>query len=100
MKRTFGFLLLLVSCVILSGCSLPKDAPKIIVADQTTYVACRGEVWVFTDNSFAGGTTYDVQFTQADGTEMDIRGIKHLEINDVPPDSMAKGICSGTPVQK
>jgi len=88
MKQTFA--LLLASCAILSGCGVArflneedKPAPKVIVADQTTYVACRGEVTIYTNNS-PGGTTYDVKFTQADKTEMDLRGIKQLQISDVP----------------
>jgi hypothetical protein len=88
MKRTFT--LLLASCAILSGCNVErslneedKPAPKMIVADQTTYVACHGEVAIYT-NSSSGVTTYDVKFTQADKTEMDVRGIKRLEISDVP----------------
>jgi hypothetical protein len=55
----------------------------MIVADGTPYFACKGLVW--TDSNGWGEKTYEVKFTEADGIEKDIRGIKHLEISGVPP---------------
>jgi hypothetical protein len=77
-------LALLALCAILSGCdSVPKMAPKMIVADGTTYFACQELVWI--DSTGWGDQTYEVRFTEADGIKRDIRGIKHIEVSDIPP---------------
>ena len=42
-------------------------------------------MWVSSTSGFLGGeTTYEIKFTDANGVDHDIRGIKHLEMSDIP----------------
>jgi hypothetical protein len=71
----------------LSSCGsdmLPDNAPKLIDADGSAYVACEGFVWVSTQDGGSGGASYSVKFTEKDGVSRDLRGIRKLDISDVP----------------
>ena len=72
-------------CVLLAGCSdIPSLSPKVIEADGGTFVACSGLVWV-TSELFSGAGTFKITFTDAAGLGHTIRGLKKVEVRDLPP---------------
>ena len=85
MKKAIVSLLPLFVVGVLACCGTPHETPKLIAADGTTYYACRNLVWVSSSSGLLGGeTVYEIKFTDADGGGHDIRGIKHLEMSDIP----------------
>ncbi len=78
-------LVVVLGCVLLAGCSdIPSLSPKVIEADGETFVACTGLVWV-TSEIFGGAGTFKVTFTDAAGLSHTIRGLKKIEVSDLPP---------------
>jgi hypothetical protein len=51
----------------------------LIVADGETYFACKDLVWVSSE-----GGTFKVDFTDADGLNHVLRGIKKVYVSDIP----------------
>jgi hypothetical protein len=88
--KCLGFLSILAvltSPIFFSSCNsdvLPDNAPKLIDADGNAYVACEGLVWVSTQNGGMGGVSFSIKFTEKGGISRDLRGIKKLDISDVP----------------
>ena len=83
--RRSGFLLFPIALAFLCGCGVPHQTPKLIVADGSTYAACQNTLWVSSSSGLLGGdTSYEIKFTDADGIDHDIRGIKRLEMTDLP----------------
>jgi len=64
-----------------AGCDTAQPSPKIIVADGQTYLACQGSVWFGGEGN---GNTFKVSFTDAAGLGHMLRGIKTLEVSDIP----------------
>jgi hypothetical protein len=79
-----GMLMALLSSVFAVACDKVQNAPKIVVADGETYFACKDSVWVDSDGGFSGGTTFKISFTDAAGLGHVLRGIKKLEVSDIP----------------
>jgi hypothetical protein len=71
---------LFATLVLSFGCNDIKSSPKAIDADGTIYLACTGLVRI--SGSLQQG--YEVSFTDASGLEHDVRGIRKLEISDLP----------------
>ena len=70
-----------------AGCGTPHQTPKAIEADGQSYVACSGMLWVEDNSGLGGAANYEIKFTDANGTDHDIRGVKKLEITDLPDDT-------------
>jgi hypothetical protein len=74
------------SSMIAVACDEVQSAPKIIVADGQTYLACKDSVWVDSDGGFRGGTTFKISFTDAagarshDARDQDAGGKRHAEV--------------------
>src|SRR5712692_3441511 len=79
MKRVPTFAVL-VTLAMIFGCDDTKQAPKGIDADGRVYVACKGFVRI-SGNLQEG---YQVHFTDASGSDHDVRGIHKLEVEDLP----------------
>ena len=79
-----GVLIALMSSMFALACDEVKSAPKIIVADGQTYLACKDSISVDSDGGFSGGTTFKISFTDAAGLGHLMRGIKKLEVSDMP----------------
>jgi len=79
MKRVPTFAVL-VTLATICACDDTKQAPKGIDADGRVYVACSGFVRI-SGNMQEG---YQVHFTDASGSEHDVRGIHKLEVEDLP----------------
>ena len=74
-------------CASFVGCDeLPQKSPKMIEADGQTYVACRDLVWVKLEGGgFVGsGGTFKVTFTDVAGLGHTLRGLKKVEVSDLP----------------
>jgi hypothetical protein len=82
-NRTLSILAL--SCVV-TACDGIDQSPKLIVADGTTHIACQGLVWSGTESGglLGGSTSLKVSFTDAEGLDHTIRGIKSLSVSDLP----------------
>ena len=65
------------------GCDKAQSSPKFIVADGQTYFACKDMVWVDSEGG-NGETTFKITFTDAAGLGHMLRGIKKLEVSDIP----------------
>jgi hypothetical protein len=113
MAKTFWIvtLIILVNLVV-NGCDDIQSSPKIIEADGQTHIACQeGAVWVTSEGGgLLGGTsTFKVSYTDVEGLGYVLRGIKAVQVSDVPklvdapmpsgsPDSPANFTSEGTPV--
>jgi hypothetical protein len=71
------------SSLFAAGCDRAQSSPKIIVADGQTYFACKDVVWVDSEGG-SGETTFKISFTDAAGLGHMLRGIKKLEVSDIP----------------
>jgi len=84
----FKLVLGLLGVVAIAGCGIPPtasltstySAPKFIKADKEQYFACGGKVQVTESSS----GLLEIQFTDANGMDHDVRGIKKLELIDPP----------------
>jgi hypothetical protein len=58
----------------------------MIDADGDTYLACTNLVWIGEDGGglLGGSTSFKVSFTDYNGLDHQIRGIKKLSVSDVP----------------
>jgi hypothetical protein len=74
------------SCLFAAGCDNVTSSPKMIEADGQTYIACKDLVWVSIEGGglLGGGETYKITFTDAAGLSHTLRGIKKVEMTDVP----------------
>ncbi len=71
-------------CLVLAGCR-PHTTPKLIEADGATYIACRDLVWVTGKSGLLSGeTTYEVSFSDSEGTGHHLYGVKRLTMTDGP----------------
>jgi hypothetical protein len=84
--RQFTLFAVLGVLATLCACSDMKNAPKVIEADGTPYLACSGFVTI-SGNAQQG---YEIRFTDAAGKDHDVRGIHQLDVAD-PPDSKLCG---------
>jgi hypothetical protein len=67
----------------LSACDNIHVAPKIIDADQQSYLACSGLVWAGkTSGMFSSDTVFKVSFTDTGNMSHTLWGIKKLSIKD------------------
>jgi hypothetical protein len=58
-------------------CDKIRSSPQLIEADGKNCVACKGLVWISDEGSWLGGqTTFKVTFTDAQGFEHIVKGIK------------------------
>jgi hypothetical protein len=76
----------ILSCAVLAGCDDIQQSPKLIEADGQTYLACQGFVWVSREGGglFGGGGTFKVTFTDAAGLSHTLRGLKQVNVSDLP----------------
>lgn len=74
------------ACLLLTACGNIKMGPQIIVADGETYAACGNLVWISEDGGglFGGSASFKVSFTDSDGLDHQVRGIKKLSVGDLP----------------
>lgn len=82
MKTARVPLVVLVSLGFMACSSRFRSSPQIIVADGESYIACHDLIWM----SDEGGseTTFKVTFTDAEGLEHLLKGIKKLSMSDMP----------------
>ena len=87
----------MLSCALLAGCDDIQQSPKLIDADGQTYVACSGLVWVNLEGGglFGGGGTFKVTFTDGAGLSHTLRGLKKIEVSDLPPTPPARQLRAG-----
>jgi hypothetical protein len=77
-------LMAIISSLFAAGCDRVQSAPKLILADGQTYLACRDMVWVDSESVLGGGTTFKISFTDGAGLGHVLRGIKRVEVSDIP----------------
>lgn len=75
----FGGTSTIATTLVLAGCGDIKTGPQLIHADGIEYVACGAYVRIFTD---AG--SFGVSFTDAEGLDHTLRGIKTLSTSELP----------------
>ncbi len=79
-----GLSIVIISSLFAAGCDRVQSAPRLILADGQTYLACKDSVWVDSETILGGGTTFKISFTDANGLGHVLRGIKKLEVSDMP----------------
>ncbi len=69
-----------------AGCDNVSGSPRIIEADGQTYVACKGLVWVTSEGGglLGGSESFKVSFTDATGLAHTLRGLKKVQVSEVP----------------
>ena len=72
--------------ITIAGCDGIKVAPKLIEADGATYLACKDFVWIGTEGGgFLGAANgIKISFTDRDGLEHLVEGVKTLSVSDIP----------------
>jgi len=85
MNRKRAFLMFALPCAI-AGCDGIQMSPKEINADGNTYYACSGFIRAGSAEGglFGSSTMFKVSFTDADGLDHVIWGIKNLSVNEMP----------------
>jgi len=73
----------LVVIVGLAGCSDFSRPPKLIVADGSIYYACRGTYVRTFPDGLLRGDSYTVEFTDANGDWVQLRGVKKISVSDL-----------------
>jgi hypothetical protein len=82
---SFGIVLMIIISLYMIASGGVSSSPKIIVADGQTYFACKDLVWVAGDGGIlAGGNTFKISFSDAAGVGHMFRGIKTVELSDMP----------------
>lgn len=79
-----GAAVTIIATLIAIGCDRMESAPKLILADGQNYIACKDTVWVGSDSPIGGEATFKGSFTDAAGLYHVLRGIKKLEVSDIP----------------
>ena len=77
--------ILVIGSLLAAGCDRVQAVPKLITADGQTYVACKDLVWVSSEGGILSSVaTFKVSFTDAAGLGHIFRGVKMLEVSDLP----------------
>lgn len=74
---------LLILFSVNAGCSNVSQSPKMIEGDGQNYMACSGLIWV-TDDGFFSTSSFTLEYTDQSGLTRKIRGLKKVEVSDVP----------------
>jgi hypothetical protein len=82
---SFGIVLMTIISLYMIASGGVSSSPKMILADGQTYFACKDLVWVAGDGGIlAGGNTFRIRFSDAAGLDHMFRGIKTVEVSDMP----------------
>lgn len=73
----------LVALVGITGCSDFSLPPKTIVADGSIYYACGGAYVRTFPDGLLRGDSYTVEFTDANGDWVQLRGVKKISVSDL-----------------
>jgi hypothetical protein len=84
--KTTALLALLIVSATFGGCDNVQSSPKRIDADGQSFLACHDFVWVGDEGGglLGGSQAYKVTFTDAAGLSRTLRGVKKLEVSDLP----------------
>jgi hypothetical protein len=78
--------IIIVASLAINGCDNVQSSPKIIVADGETIMACKDMVWVDTEGGglLGGVSTFKIRYTDIDGLTHVLRGVKTVQVSDIP----------------
>ena len=71
-------------CLAAACSDVKKRAPRILIADGDSYVACRGDVLIKNDNPLLGNAaSFQVQFTDAQGFDHVLKGVQKISLIEI-----------------
>jgi hypothetical protein len=85
--KSFGFFgILLIVTFACSACDYYRSSPQVIKADGEIFVACGSGIWTSSEGGglLGGDTTFKISFTDPDGIDHLLRGVKKVSMTDIP----------------